>query len=77
MSTATRQPLPFYLDARYPFNVIAATEGGYVIVFPDLPGCMTQVETLDDVPGAANEIRRLWIESEYEAGADIPLPTTV
>lgn len=25
----------------YSFNVIAEPEGGFVIVFPDLPGCMT------------------------------------
>ncbi len=38
-----------YLALQYPFNVIAEPEGGYVIVFPDLPGCMTQVETLEDI----------------------------
>lgn len=60
---------------QYPFHVIADSDGGYVIVFPDLPGCMTQVESLDEVPAAAEEIRRLWIETEYAEGQDIPLPS--
>jgi predicted RNase H-like HicB family nuclease len=75
MTTASRRPLQDYLDLRYPFNVVAEPDGGYVIVFPDLPGCMTQVEVLDEVTSAAEEIRTLWIETEYEAGAVIPLPS--
>jgi antitoxin HicB len=55
--------------------VIAAEEGGYVIVFPDLPGCMTQIETLDELAPTSEEIRTLWIETEYERGAEIPEPT--
>lgn len=58
----------------YPFNVIAEPEGGYVILFPDLPGCLTQVERLEEIPAAAEEIRTLWIATEYAAGAEIPLP---
>ncbi len=53
----------------------AEPEGGYVIVFPDLPGCMTQVESLEEVGPAAEEIRALWIETEYEAGEEIPPPS--
>ncbi len=55
------------LAREYPFNVIADPDGGYVIEFPDLPGCMTQIETLDEVGPMAEEIRTLWLETEYEA----------
>ncbi len=64
-----------HLAREDPFTVHAEPEGGYVIVFPDLPGCMTQVERLEEVGPAAEEIRALWIETEYEAGANIPLPS--
>ena len=63
------------LALEYPFNVVADPDGGYVIVFPDLPGCMTQVETLDEIGPMADEIRRLWIETEFERGNDIPPPS--
>lgn len=36
---------------------------------------MTQVESLDDVSAMAEEARTLWIETEYELGHDIPLPS--
>lgn len=75
MAKNTRKALHDYLAHQYPFNVIADPAGGYVLMYPDLPGCMTQVESLDEVPAAAEEIRSLWLETEYERGRDIPLPS--
>ena len=63
------------LSRQYRFDVIADPDGGYVILFPDLPGCMTQVETIDEVGPAADEIRTLWIETTLDMGQEIPLPT--
>jgi antitoxin HicB len=63
------------LSRQYRFDVIADPDGGYVILFPDLPGCMTQVENIDEVGPVADEIRTLWIETTFDMGQDIPLPT--
>jgi antitoxin HicB len=71
----THKPLVYYLDLQYPFNVYVDQDGGYVVVFPDLPGYMTQVETLDELPEMAEDSRTGWIETEYELGRDIPLPS--
>jgi predicted RNase H-like HicB family nuclease len=75
MTDTPRRPLADYLAMEYPLRVIADPGGGYVIEFPDLPGCMTQIENLDEVGPMATEIRELWIETEYDLGRDIPLPT--
>lgn len=75
MSKPHRAPLETYLSLHYSFDVIAGEHGGYVILFPDLPGCMTQVRTLDEVGPMAEEIRLLWIETAYEMGQDIPPPS--
>jgi antitoxin HicB len=75
MSPTKRQPVEKYLDAQYPFNVLADPDGGYVLVFPDLPGCLTQVESVDEIPVMAEEARRLWIKTAYDQGQDIPLPS--
>ncbi len=64
-----------YLARAYPFTVHADPVGGYVVVYPDLPGCMTQVDTLDEIGAMADEARRLWIETEYEQGHQIPEPS--
>jgi antitoxin HicB len=75
MTVSTRRPLEDYLAFAYPFQVVADKEGGFLVCFPDLPGCFTQVDDVDDIGPMAEEIRTLWIETEYERGADIPLPT--
>ncbi len=75
MTETPRKSLEEYLALQYPMQVIAAPEGGYVIVFPDLPGCLTQVETADEIGPMAEDARRSWMESVYEFGPDIPLPS--
>ena len=74
-TATTRRPLTEYLTLQYPFQAIADEDGGYVIVFPDLPGCMTQVERVEEIPAMAEDARRAWIETAYEDGEDIPLPS--
>ncbi len=75
MAAETRKSLEEYLSLEYPMNVIASRDGGYVVVFPDLPGCLTQADTITELPELAEEARTLWIEAEYEDGRDIPLPS--
>jgi antitoxin HicB len=72
VATDSGWSLDDYLGLEYAFEVHADPDGGYVIVFPDLPGCMTQVESLDEVGPMASEIRKLWIETAHDEGMDIP-----
>lgn len=60
---------------QYPFTAVASKDGGHVVTFSDLPGCMTQVEQIAETPAMAEEARQLWIETEYEDGEEIPLPS--
>jgi len=75
MTANGRPSLEELLNRQYSFVVQADAAGGYVVMFPDLPGCATQVETVEEIPAAAREIRELWIESEHAAGRDVPRPT--
>ena len=70
MATSLRPTLAEALAREYRFEVIPDAEGGYVIRYPELPGCMTQVESLEEVPAAAREIRELWLETEYERNGE-------
>ncbi len=70
-----RKPLSYYLGLEYTFEVVADPGGGYIIRYPDLPGCFSQTDDINEVVPFATEIRELWIESEYEEGHSIPLPT--
>lgn len=72
-----RKPLGFYLDLRYPFTIYPAEEGGFVAEVQELPGCMTQGETIEEVVEFIEDARRSWIEAAYQDGQDIPLPRTM
>ena len=72
---AERKPLDSYLALGYPMRVDADPGGGFVISFPDLPGCITQADTVKEIGPMAEEARILWLETEYESGGEMPLPT--
>ncbi len=77
MSNAVeRRPLEYYLGLKYPVTIEESPEGGFVAAIDDLPGCMTQGETPDEVFENIEEARKLWLEATYEDGQDIPLPKT-
>ena len=40
--------------------------GGYTVIFPFLPGCVTQVEELADLPAAVEEAYELWHDTEQD-----------
>lgn len=68
--------LEYYLNMNYPFLVYRAEEGGYVAEIEELPGCITQGETLEEVSKSIEDARRAWIEVAYEDGMGIPSPRT-
>jgi len=73
--SAPRKTLEEYLSLEYTFTVEADPDGGYVVSFPDLPGCLTQIDDLQEVPTSVEEVRSLWLTTAYERGLDLPLPT--
>lgn len=66
-----------YLTIPYPFAVEPDPDGGFFVSFPDLHGCMTQVERAEEIGTAANEIRVLWLETAYAQGLEIPEPIRI
>ncbi|MDD5191195.1 MAG: type II toxin-antitoxin system HicB family antitoxin [Dehalococcoidales bacterium] len=73
-STTKRPPLEYYLGLKYPVTIESAPEGGYFVEIEDLPGCMSQGETVEEALKMIEEARHLWLEIAYEDGMDIPLP---
>ncbi len=69
-----RKPLEYYLGLKYPVTIISDVTGGFVAEIKDLPGCYSQGETQEEIFENIEEARRLWMESMYEDGNEIPLP---
>lgn len=59
----------------YPFAVLPQTSGGYVIVFPDLPGCSSYAATLEEIGPMAAEAARGWLTSTFDRNYSIPAPS--
>lgn len=65
-------------DVPYRFTIgpLPADEGGgYLIEFPDLPGCMSDGETIEEAITNGLDAMRGWIEAMRAEGHPIPKPT--
>ena len=54
-------------------------EGGFVVSFPDLPGCITCGETLEAAVANAADAKRAWLQAALEDGlpADSQKPASL
>ena len=62
-------------DLEYPFTIRPLSEaegGGYLIEFPDLPGCMSDGETIEEAIANGEDAKRCWLEAMRDAGRPIP-----
>src|SRR5690348_13634116 len=50
--------------------------GGWLVEFPDLPGCMADGETTEEALTAAKDAAAAWIAAAEEDGRPIPEPST-
>jgi antitoxin HicB len=48
--------------------------GGFLVTFPDLPGCMADGETTDDAIAEAKDAFKCWMEAQKEWGREYPKP---
>jgi len=62
----------------YYVAIVEEEEGTAVGVwFPDLPGCFSAGDTLDEAMTNAAEALELWVGAMIESGRKIPLPRTL
>jgi antitoxin HicB len=65
-------------DADYPFTMRRLTDeegGGWLIEFPDLPGCMSDGETPEEAIAHGRDAVESWIAAMREAGRPVPTPS--
>lgn len=61
---------------RYPILIEEGSEiAAFGVVVPDLPGCFSAGDTLDEALEAATEAAAAWIDAALDAGAAIPAPS--
>lgn len=64
-----------YMKLPYKMEIIPDTEeGGYAVSFPDLPGCLTVGDTIEEAIKNAEDAKRAWLEAAIEDGYNISEP---
>ena len=67
--------LSYYLSLEYPIDVYPE-ERGFTVMIHDLPGCMSQGETMDEAILNIDKAKNLWLETVYATDkTSIPLPS--
>ena len=67
-----------YLKLPYRMEIVEdQEEGGYVVSFPDLPGCITCGETIESAVANAADAKKAWIEAAMKEGLPIHEPDSL
>ncbi len=67
--------LEYYMGLPYTRELIPEPEGGWFIRVKELPGCMSQGDTVEEAIEMISDAMEAWLSSELRAGAKIPRTT--
>jgi predicted RNase H-like HicB family nuclease len=63
---------------RYPIAIEPGNEAtAWGVAVPDLPGCYSAGDTMDEAIANASEAIGAWIEATFDSGGEIPEPSPV
>ncbi|MEY3906744.1 MAG: hypothetical protein RIR59_1567 [Pseudomonadota bacterium] len=63
---------------RYPIAIeLGDEQTAFGVVVPDLPGCYSAGDTLDEAMRGAEEAAAAWIDARLDAGGAIPAPSSL
>ena len=61
-----------YLAMNYRMEIVEdKDEGGFVVSFPELPGCFSCGETIESAVANALHAKKAWLEAAVEDGVEI------
>ena len=70
--------IEYYMNLPYRLEITPDPyEGGYVASYPDLPGCLTCADTVEQLYENALEAKRIWLEAALEDGVSIAEPVSL
>lgn len=62
-----------YMELPYSMSIIPDTvEGGFTVIFPELPGCMTCGDTIEEAVEMAMDAKKCWLENALKEGKKYP-----
>jgi antitoxin HicB len=67
----------YYLSLPYKIVLYPSPEGGYAIEIPELPGCLSQGQTIEEAMLMIEDAKRAWIDIALQDGEFIPEPDSI
>ena len=68
--------IDYYMALPYKLEIVPDAEGGYVARYPELPGCITVGDTLEDTVNHVLDAKREWLLAALEDGIRINEPAS-
>ena len=66
-----------YMKTPYRMEIVPdVNEGGYVVSYPDLKGCLSTGETIEEAIANAEDAKREWLIAAMEESYPIPDPSS-
>ncbi|PKM41876.1 MAG: toxin-antitoxin system HicB family antitoxin [Firmicutes bacterium HGW-Firmicutes-8] len=69
-----KRDLDYYLNLPYRIEIVPSPEGGYAAKVVELPGCISQGQTLEEVAINIEDAKVCWLEVALEESMPIPEP---
>ena len=70
-----KKNLKYYLNLTYTARIKRNSDGSYFAEIEELPGCMTEADTKEDVLKMLEDAKEAWLETAQDRGIDIPEPS--
>ena len=72
-----KKTIDYYMNLPYRIEIIPDTEeGGYAVRYPELPGCISCAQSLEELMNNAIDAKRTWLLAALEDKMDIPEPVS-
>jgi len=63
---------------RYPIAIEPGTDTrAFGVIVPDLPGCFSAGDTIDEAVSGAEEAAAAWVDAALDSGRSIPAPSSL
>ena len=67
-----------YMEKAYRMEIVEdKDEGGFIVTYPDLPGCISCGETIESAVANAIDAKEVWLEAAIEEGIEINEPDSL
>ena len=67
-----------YMSLNYRMEIVEdKEEGGFVVSYPELPGCITCGETMESAIANAQDTKKAWVQAALEEGIEIHEPDSL